>query len=73
MVSSAYDNTFRDVQFLMSCMYMRNIIGPRILHWRTPHVASKAVVYYCIVFTLGEVTFKPLISNSSNTIKVKFI
>ena len=55
VVSSAYDNKLRDVQCLMSCMYRRNIIGPIILPWGTPHViSSKAdlllfIIVYCFL------------------------
>ena len=56
VVSSAYDNKCRDVQWLMSFMYRRNRIGPRILPWGTPHViSSKAdlllfITVYCFLF-----------------------
>ena len=56
VLSSAYDNTFRDVQWLMSFMYRRNIIEPRILLWRTPHVISSNadlllfITVYCFLF-----------------------
>ena len=45
VVSSAYDNKFRDVQWLMSFMYRRNRIGPRI-----PYITNIATERYELYF-----------------------